>query len=55
MLICILLIASDWSKMVGGGMRPRTRSMRGRSTTCRMEEVQEDEDVYQQAAVDATQ
>jgi hypothetical protein len=27
-LISLLLIASDWTKMVGGGMRPRT--MRGR-------------------------
>jgi hypothetical protein len=55
MLICLLLIASDWSKIVDGGMRLRTRRVRGRSTTYRMEEAQQDEDVYQQAAVDAAQ
>jgi hypothetical protein len=26
----LLLIACDWTKMVGGGMRPRTRWGRGR-------------------------
>jgi hypothetical protein len=44
-LICLLLIASCWTKMVGGGMRTR----RGRRSTRRtVEETQQDEDVQQQ-------
>jgi hypothetical protein len=45
-LICLLLIAGDWIKMVDDGMKTR----RGRRTTCRMEEDvhQKDEDVHQQ-------
>jgi Na+/alanine symporter len=55
-LICLLLIAGCWTKMVGGVMRTR----RGRRSTRRMaEEAQQDDDVQQlveqQAAVDATQ
>ena len=46
-LICLLLIAGCWTKMVGGGTR--TRRGRGRRSTRRMEEVE------QQAAVDAAQ
>jgi hypothetical protein len=46
-LIFLLLIAGDWKKMVGGGMRLRTRSERGRRTTCRMEEAQQNEDMHQ--------
>jgi hypothetical protein len=41
--ICLLLIAVDWTKMVGRGMRMG----RGR-TTHRTEEAQQDEDVHQQ-------
>ena len=44
-LICLLLIAGCWTKMVGGGMRTR----RGRRSTRRtVEETQQDEDVQQQ-------
>jgi hypothetical protein len=46
-LICLLLIASDWTKMVGGVIRQRTR--RGRGTTHTMEEE------TQKAAVEAQQ
>jgi hypothetical protein len=57
-LICLLLIAGCWTKMVGGGMR--TRRGRGRRSTRRTaKEAQQDDDVQQQveqqAAVDAAQ
>jgi hypothetical protein len=55
-LICLLLIAGCWTKMVGGGMRTR----RGRRSTHRMEvEAQQEDDVQrqveQQTAVDEAQ
>jgi hypothetical protein len=55
-LICLLLIAGCWTKMVGGWLRTRM----GRRSTCRTaEEAQQDNDVQQQveqqAAIDATQ
>jgi hypothetical protein len=37
-LIFLLLIAGDWTKMVGGGMRSRMRRGRGSNTTRTMEE-----------------
>jgi hypothetical protein len=41
-LICLLLIAGCWTKMVAGGMRMRT----GRTSTRRtVEEVQQDDGV----------
>jgi hypothetical protein len=46
-LICLLLIASDWTKMVGSVIRQRTRM--GRGTTRTMEEE------TQKAAVEAQQ
>jgi hypothetical protein len=55
-LICLLLIAGCWTKMVGGGMRTR----RGTTSTHRAaEEAQQDDDIQQQveqqATVDAVQ
>jgi hypothetical protein len=54
-LICLLLIAGCWTKMVGGGMR----TGKGRSTHRTTEEAHQDDDVQQQveqqAAVDAAQ
>jgi Na+/alanine symporter len=55
-LICLILIAGCWTKMVGGGIRMR----RGRRSTHRtVEETQQDNDIQkqveQQAAVDVAQ
>jgi hypothetical protein len=48
-IICLLLIVGDWTKMVGGGMRLRTRSGRGRRSTRRTEEeAQQYENMHQQ-------